>query len=83
MWILDMDPANPGPDERPPAPPSYFGSDHFSLLLGVLGSIFLVVGVWLYGAGYTFDATAAFLLAILGILSGALTFRKRRRGPEA
>lgn len=52
------------------------------MLLGLAGSIFLVVGVWLYDRGYTFDATAAFILAALGILSGALTFRKGRGGPE-
>ena len=52
------------------------------MLLGIAGSIFLVVGVWLYERGYTFDATAAFILAILGILSGALTYRKNRGRPE-
>jgi len=52
------------------------------MLLGIAGSLFLVIGVWLYDAGYIFDATAAFLLAILGILSGALMFRNRRKGPE-
>ncbi|UCC93825.1 MAG: hypothetical protein JSW25_03930 [Thermoplasmata archaeon] len=70
------------PDDWPTPRPSYFQSDGFSLLLGVAGSAFLVVGVWLWGAGYTFDAVAAFTLAALGILSGALTFR-RRRGEDA
>jgi len=73
-----MDPHEPEPEHRPPVPTSYYSSDHFSMLLGIAGSIFLVVGVWLYEKGYTFDATAAFILAALGILSGAQTYRKRR-----
>ena len=77
-----MDPFEPDPEDRPPGPPSYFESDHFSMLMGIAGSLLLVVGVWLYSAGYIFDATAAFLLAIIGILSGALMFRNRRKGPE-
>ena len=75
-----MDHFEPDPEDRPPVPTSYFQSDHFSMLLGIFGSILLVVGVWLWGAGYTFDATAAFTLAALGLLSGALTFRKGRAG---
>ena len=73
----------PDPEHRPPVPTSYYSSDHFSMLLGIAGSILLVVGVWLLEKGYTFDATAAFLLATLGILSGALTYRKNRQGPES
>jgi hypothetical protein len=69
------------PDDWPRPRPSYFQSDGFGLLLGIAGSLLLVVGVWLFGAGYTFDAVAAFTLAVLGILSGALTFRKGRAGP--
>jgi hypothetical protein len=76
-----MDHFEPDPEHRPPVPRSYFQSDHFSMLLGIAGSLFLVVGVWLWDAGYTFDATAAFILAALGILSGALTFRRQRSGP--
>ena len=75
-----MDHFEPDPEDRPPVPASYFQSDHFGLLLGVFGSALLVVGVWLWGAGYTFDAVAAFTLAALGILSGALTFRRGRAG---
>jgi hypothetical protein len=78
-----MDHFEPDPEARPPVPRSYFQSDHFSMLLGIAGSLFLVVAVWLYGAGYTLDATAAFMLAILGILSAALTFRKGRGDPRA
>jgi hypothetical protein len=78
-----MAPYEPGPEDRPPVPASYFDSDHFSMLMGIAGSLLLVVGVWLFSAGYTFDATAAFLLAFIGLLSGALMFRKRRKGPEA
>ncbi len=77
-----MDPYTQDPEDRRPVPSSYFESDHFSMLMGIAGSLLLVVGVWLYSAGYIFDATAAFLLAILGILSGALMFRNRRKGPE-
>lgn len=77
-----MDPYTQGPEDRRPVPSSYFESDHFSMLLGIAGSLLLVVGVWLLSAGYIFDATAAFLLAILGILSGALVFRNRRKGPD-
>jgi hypothetical protein len=76
-----VDQGGPVPDDWPRPPPSFFQSDQFGLLLGVFGSVLLVVGVWLWNAGYTFDATAAFILAVLGILSGALTFRKRRGGP--
>jgi hypothetical protein len=77
-----MDHFEPDPESRPPVPTSYFDSDHFSMLMGIAGSIMLVVGVWLYSAGYTFDATAAFLLAFIGIISGALMFRKRRGNAE-
>jgi len=75
-----MVPFEPGPDARPPSPPppTYFESDQFGLLLGVVGSVLLVVGVWLLEKGYTFDAVAAFSLAALGITIGALTFRRRR-----
>ena len=83
MWSLAaMDPNTLDPEDRRPVPSSYFESDHFYMLMGIAGSLLLVVGVWLYSAGYIFDATAAFLLAILGILSGALMFRSRRKGPE-
>ena len=78
-----MDPYEPDPEDRPPVPTSYFDSDHFSMLMGIAGSLLLVVGVWLFNAGYTFDAAAAFLLAFIGILSGALMFRNRRKGPGA
>ncbi len=66
------------PDEWPSPRPSFFQSDGFGLLLGVAGSLFLVVGVWLWSAGYTLDAMAALTLAALGIISGALTFRRSR-----
>jgi hypothetical protein len=73
-----LDPYGPEPDDWPRPRPSFFQSDQFGLLLGVAGSILLVVGVWLWDAGYTFDAIAALTLALLGIVSGALTFRKGR-----
>ena len=66
------------PDDWPSPRPSFFSSDRFSLILGVAGSLLLVVGVLLWGAGYTLDAVAALTLAVLGILSGALTFRRGR-----
>jgi hypothetical protein len=75
-----VDAGGPLPDGWPRPRPSFFQSDQFSLLLGVAGSVFLVVGVWLLGAGYTLDAVAAFTLAALGILSGAQTFRRGRNG---
>ena len=73
-----VDAGGPVPDDWPRPRPSYFRSDQFGLLLGIAGSVLLVVGVWLWGAGYTFDALAALTLAALGILSGALTFRRGR-----
>lgn len=76
-----MDHFEPDPEARPPEPPrTYFQSDHFSMLLGIAGSVLLVVGFWLYDAGYTFDATAAFILAALGVASGLLTYRRGRGG---
>lgn len=74
------DAGGPVPDDWPRPRSSFFQSDQFSLLLGIAGSLLLVVGVWLWGAGYTFDAIAAFTLAALGILSGALVFRRGRDG---
>ncbi|NIP35036.1 MAG: hypothetical protein GWN18_08870 [Thermoplasmata archaeon] len=70
------------PDDWPSKRPSFFQSDRFGLLLGIAGSLFLVLGVWLWSAGYTFDAIAALTLAALGIVSGALTFRRRRGDAE-
>jgi hypothetical protein len=77
-----VDAGGPVPDDWPRPRPSFFQSDRFGLLLGIAGSVLLIVGVWLWGEGYTFDALAAFTLATLGILSGALTFRRGRAGPD-
>ena len=77
------DAGGPVPDDWPRSRPSFFQSDLSGLLLGVAGSVLLVAGVWLWESGRTLDAVAALTLAALGILSGALTFRRGSGGGDA